>query len=92
MTFKPCNKYWGLGHDIECHEGILIDADEYAEGWQRDVIYQPCSCNPKFCMRCRGIGMIVDDEGAGDCPHCNCGWVGEIEYLSEPTADTQAND
>lgn len=79
MSDYPCRKHWGLGHDIECVHGVLIDIDEYTEGYARDVIRPPCSCNPKFCKKCHGTGEIK----GGDCPDCKCGWVGGYEMLSD---------
>lgn len=89
---KPCGKYWGLGHDIECKHGILIDADEYHEGFAPDVIRQPCSCNPKFCKSCNGTGEKTYADGVGDCPDCECGWVGGYEMLADLVPEITSED
>lgn len=60
-----------------CHSGVMMDDDEHAEGWQKDVIYPPCPQNPKRCMKCNGYGEIDD----GECPGCEgSGWIGKPEW------------
>ncbi len=56
-----------MGSDIECVNGVLIDIDEYTEGWQRDVIYPPAPCHPGYCKECGGSGV----RKGGDCRGCD---------------------
>jgi len=80
--YTPCRKYFGYGHDMECVQGIIIDIDEYTEGCQTNLIRPPCECNPKRCKTCNGSGnKEYECGGIGDCPDCNCGWIGEIEFI-----------
>lgn len=37
------NRY---GQDVVCINGVLIDEDEYAEGWETDVSYPVAPCHP----------------------------------------------
>lgn len=37
-----------FGCDVECVNGVLIDIDEYHEGWQRDLCYPVAPCHPDF--------------------------------------------
>lgn len=37
-----------FGRDVECVNGVLIDIDEYHEGWQRDVCYPVAPCHPDY--------------------------------------------
>lgn len=71
-----------------CHDGVWMDDDEHAEGWQRDVIYRPCPHNPRACAECGGTG----NTGSGDdCAACRgTGWQGgkpEWPIVAEGTAD-----
>lgn len=66
-----------------CHNGVWMDDDEYAEGWQPDVIYRPCPNHPKCCKKCGGSGELRDKDGSSyDCTNktCNAGWKGTHEY------------
>lgn len=40
-----------FGQDVECVGGILIDIDEYHEGWKRDVCYPVAPCHPDFAKQ-----------------------------------------
>lgn len=67
------------GSDVECVNGVLIDIDEFSEGWQTDVLYSPAPCHPKFCKTCSGSGRCPDDvpSDSDDCPNCSgTGYVG----------------
>lgn len=56
-----------------CHDGVWMDDDEHAEGWDPDAIYRPCPNNPGRCMDCDGRGKQGDDH----CPACDgTGWKG----------------
>lgn len=59
-----------------CHDGVMMDDDEHAEGWQRDVIYPPCPKNPDRCRSCNGSGEAGPEVTTqDDCPACNgTGW------------------
>ena len=81
-----------------CHNGVWMDDDEYAEGWQPDVIYQPCPNNPKGCKKCKGTGTVftwsADKTGRyhHDCPNKTCGgtgWKGEPQYPDDRYEKTQ---
>jgi hypothetical protein len=64
------------GSDVECVNGVLIDIDEFTEGWQRDIIYRPAPCHPDYCAACKGTG----EKDGGDCPKCTSGYVsGKID-------------
>lgn len=60
-----------------CHDGVWMDDDEHAEGWEPDVIYPPCPNNPARCMRCNGTGNAPDDvTDRDDCQDCHgTGWA-----------------
>lgn len=56
-----------------CHDGVMMDDDEHAEGWQSDVIYPPCPNHPNRCPTCGGSG----EYDGGDCETCDgTGWYG----------------
>lgn len=55
-----------LHGDIECVNGVVIDIDEFTEGYPRDVIYPAAPCHPNYCRTCLGHG----DHDGGDCPDC----------------------
>ena len=59
-----------------CHNGVWMDDDEYAEGWQPDVVTRPCPNNPARCDRCDGSGVAPKDVTTqDDCPACDgTGW------------------
>ena len=61
-----------------CHDGVFMDDDEYAEGWQRDVIYPPCKYSPLCCRHCEGSGESRDPASkSDDCEYCSgTGWLG----------------
>lgn len=67
--------------DGGCHGGVAMDDDTYFEGYERDVIYPPCRCHPKFCVTCCGTGIAPDDiavcQSSDDCPDCESGWRGD---------------
>lgn len=71
------------GFQSGCHDGVQMDDDENAEGWQTDVVYPPCPNNPKCCADCKGTGLarpeIITQD---DCPACDgTGWKdGEAEW------------
>ena len=84
MGYEPCRKSWG--NDFECFDGVIMDADKYHEGFELDVIYQPCPCHPKYCHHCKGSGKAAYDVFEDhvnvhtDCDKCNgTGWLGEPE-------------
>lgn len=86
------------GSDVECVNGILIDIDEYTEGWQRDVIYPPAPCHPLYCKTCNGSGWCPEDvnHDSDDCPGCEgTGYVGGgpdcQERLRGDVAETRSN-
>lgn len=62
--------------EFGCHEGVLMDDDTYFEGWQPDVIYQPCYFNPFSCQFCKGTGVAPKEYHLSeDCPSCDgTGW------------------
>ncbi len=77
--FQPCNE--PIGGDVWCCDGVVMDIDEYTEGWQPDVIYRPHSCNPRFCASCNGSGEAPEAmarlHASGDCVECEgTGWRG----------------
>ena len=49
---KHCQNGWfhdqRFGADVECVNGVLIDIDEYTDGWQRDVAYPVAPCHPRW--------------------------------------------
>lgn len=62
-----------------CHDGVLMDDDTYHEGWQRDVVYPPCSYNPVACVTCQGSGeappLMAEAFSQDDCVDCaGSGW------------------
>lgn len=74
------------GSDVECVNGVLIDIDEYHEGWQMDVLYPPAPCHPLFCKTCSGSGRCPDDvpSDSDDCPNCiGTGYVGGNDDCQE---------
>lgn len=74
-----------------CHSGVAMDDDTYFEGYERDVIYPPCSCHPSYCPTCKGSGLTEDDDGeSGDCPDCESGWRGECEHPDYRYSDPEA--
>lgn len=66
-----------MGSDVECINGVLIDIDEFTEGWTRDAIYPPAPCHPKYCGACAGTG----DAGDDDVGFSDCEWCGGTGYL-----------
>lgn len=78
------------GSDVECVNGVLIDIDEYHEGWQDDVIYPPAPCHPNFCKPCNGSGWCPDgvESDSDDCPTCEgTGYVGGNSDCQERLAE-----
>ncbi len=61
---KSCDDDW-------CFNGVIMDTDEFYEGYERDVIYPPCKCNPKYCDHCEGAGHLYVPDGSIDCENCN---------------------
>ena len=84
MTCLSCGreKVWHgsehrAGSEVGCHDGVAMDDDEHADGWQHDVIYPPCPHNPLRCETCSGSGDCPETikDGSDDCPACNgTGW------------------
>lgn len=52
--FDPNSGGHYFGQDIECVNGVLIDIDEYHEGWPRDVIKPVAPCHPMFARQQAG--------------------------------------
>lgn len=78
-----------------CHAGVAMSDDEFFEGYAPDLIYKPCACHPKACIRCRGAGWASEDvaeaQGSDDCAACDgSGWIGAPEHpdfrYSDPVA------
>lgn len=42
-----------FGQDVECVNGVLIDIDEFTEGWARDTVYPVAPCHPQWDEQCR---------------------------------------
>jgi DNA-binding winged helix-turn-helix (wHTH) protein len=64
---KRCN----LGGDLECINGIVIDVDEFTEGWDPHVNYKPAPCHPLWCEPCKGTGEAGPEVAdSDDCPSC----------------------
>ena len=67
-----------------CFNGVIMDADTFYEGFDRDLIYPPCECNPKHCKACEGTGELETGLGVEDCEHCGgTGWLGQPEHPDE---------
>lgn len=85
-THKTC-------HRPGCHSGVVMDDDTYFEGYERDVVYQPCECHPSHCPTCHGTGWapeeIAEKQNKDDCPDCNGGWRGEAEHPDYRYADPE---
>ena len=65
--------------DLECCQGVLMDCDEYHEGWDPTVVYPPCRFNPARCPTCDGTGdappMMAEALKRDDCEDCRgTGW------------------
>ena len=80
MTNPPdcphCKNGW-MGSDVECVNGILIDIDEFTEGYALDVWRRPAPCHPRRCTACAGTG----EEDGGDCDTCEgSGYIGPSDY------------
>jgi hypothetical protein len=72
LNCKHCRNGF-RGSDVECVNGVLIDIDEYTEGWPRDHSYPPAPCHVDYCSSCCGTG---EDDG-GDCAKCDgSGYMG----------------
>lgn len=101
MTCQICGRHkvyhgseWNAG-GYGCHDGMLMDDDVHAEGWQRDVIYPPCPHNPRKCSRCDGSGSApADVTTQDDCPDCSgTGWAGgKCEWPSPAREDAAKID
>lgn len=65
MTCDKCeggflhNKY---GQDVECVNGVLIDIDEYMEGWDRSTNYPVAPCHPMWKRQISGDDSFVNDS------------------------------
>lgn len=78
-----------------CHGGVWMDDDEYAEGWQPDVVYPPCPNHPKACKKCGGRGeMLKWNVELGcydsfDCTNktCRSGWKCTPQYPDDRYED-----
>lgn len=60
-----CNNGWfdgRFGQDVECVNGVLIDIDEYHEGWQRDVAYPVAPCHPSWVAQCADEDFENDSQ------------------------------
>lgn len=76
MKCKYCNNgHFGYG-DVECVNGVLIDIDEFTEGYDPNVIRPPAPCHPARCQTCGGTGEM----DGGDCPDCDCGYRGIPDF------------
>ena len=86
------SKHAGCGRG-GCHNGVLMDDDTYYEGYERDVIYPPCVCHPKYCKTCEGIGIAPEEiaarQNCDDCPDCNAGWRGDAEHPDHRYTDPE---
>lgn len=63
-TCEHCNNgYLGnrFGQDIECVNGILIDIDEFREGYQKDVCYPVAPCHPDWKKQCADENFVSED-------------------------------
>lgn len=65
-----------VGAEYGCHDGVLMDDDEYMEGWDDNQIYPPCRNNPAACPDCKGTSHVLHGPECGDwCPSCEgTGW------------------
>ena len=73
-----------------CHDGVRMDDDEHAEGWQTDVVYPPCPHNPARCAKCGGTGARQPDDECDECGACDgTGWTAEAmaAWLYQPKAE-----
>lgn len=64
-----------LGHgDLECVNGVMIDIDEFWEGWRQDFSYPPAPCSR--CKSCDGNSFVSDLRGVlTECAACSgTGW------------------
>jgi hypothetical protein len=66
-------------NESSCHDGVWMDDDEHAEGWQPDVAYPPCPESPRRCLTCNGSGrapkLMAESLNRDDCADCNgTGW------------------
>jgi hypothetical protein len=51
-----------LGQDVECVNGVLIDIDEFTEGWARDTVYPVAPCHPQWAEQCAAEANGEDVE------------------------------
>lgn len=42
-----------FGQDVECVNGVLIDIDEFNEGWSGDTVHPVAPCHPMWDAQCR---------------------------------------
>lgn len=81
--------------ESSCHDGVWMDDDVHAEGWNEDEIYPPCPHNPRKCKTCGGSGNAPKEMAErlerDDCADCRGnGWQnGNNEY---PVSDGELDD
>lgn len=54
MGCKHCeNGYFGrrFGQDVECVNGVLIDIDEFNEGWSGNTVHPVAPCHPMWAKQ-----------------------------------------
>lgn len=64
MTCEHCNNGFlnnKYGQDVECVNGVLIDIDEYTEGWARDTLHPVAPCHPMWERQCAGDDDFPND-------------------------------
>jgi len=87
MTCTHCNNGQFNDTDIMCISGVLIDVDEFTEGWQRDIAYPPAPC--MCCRVCKGAAWNGEEE----CGACgSTGWNGGRDLSQEALADHAARE
>lgn len=95
MTCEICGKKPLTGFDLggqpgtylidsSCHDGVWMDDDKYAEGWEPDTVYPPCPNNPACCKSCGGTDNATPEDARffqqDDCPRCESGWIGGPQW------------
>lgn len=53
---KHCRDGWfngRFGQDVECVNGVLIDIDEFNEGWSGNTIHPVAPCHPMYSRQCK---------------------------------------
>lgn len=51
-----------FGQDVECVNGVLIDIDEYHEGYRTDFCYPVAPCHPDYAKQCEDPDDFVADD------------------------------